>query len=538
LARTRKDETPRRGLGLAARFGLAMTIALAVVMGLFGFSLFSATQGIVDRSVESALQASARAMAEDQGLEIFQTDSSVVVAAPGGRPGKRIGIKFMAGEFKGSSGYLYQWDDRGNLVIPVRYVDSRSEDVERALWSAAQAMSENQQSRTYRQEGENAIVFGEQSLGNRFDIVFESGKFEGEPGHLYKFDKRGNVVVPVQSQSRIHRNLIRLFLAATLTVILVGAGVAYWIARKVSMPIEGLVDDVRNISHGNLQHRTRVRGGGEVALLARSIDRMASSLEEAQDAEIELGIREREIEVAQEVREALLPEGQPVLEGYRFGDLMLGSPEPGGDFYDYVVAEGQVVLLVCEVSGQGVPGALVGATARAYLRNELARGGELVDTLKRVNRDLARDVRRGMYVTALCASIDPQENVATVACAGHKIPLIRYSAAEKKVRVVQPEGIALGFDKGAVFDRGLAVQRVPVEPGDRLVLANTGTVRVVNPDGEELGEKAFYRMVLQTARLAPDAMIERLQAGLEEYAEDEDFPADISILILAREARP
>lgn len=535
MARTRKDEASRGGLGLAARFGLAMTVALAVVMGLFGFSLFSATQGIVDQSVEAALQASAQAMAEAEGTNIFLTGSSEGEAHPDDKSGRRFDIKFMEGKFRGSSGYLYKWDNWGDLAIPVQFVDSRNPDVVRALWSATQAMAESQKNKTYEQVGKTATVFGN-GHGNRFDIEFKSGEFAGEAGHLYKFDKRGDVALPVRGQNRGQRNLIGLFLAATVTVILVGAGVAYWIARKVSMPIEGLVDDVRNISHGNLQHRTRVRGGGEVALLARSIDRMASSLEEAQDAEIELGIREREIEVAQEVREALLPEEKPTLEGYRFGDLMIGSPEPGGDFYDYVVAEGKVVLLVCDVSGQGVPGALVGATARAYLRNELGRGGELVDTLKRVNRDLARDVRRGMYVTALCASIDPEENVATVACAGHKIPLIRYSAAEKKVRVVQPEGIALGFDKGAVFDRGLAVQRVPLEPGDRLVLANTGTVRVVNPDGEELGEKAFYRMVLQTARLAPDAMIERLQAGLEEYAEDEDFPADISILILAREA--
>lgn len=460
MSRAKGDDLRVRGLGLAARFSLAMSLALAVVMGVFGVLLFGTTRRMVDRSVEDAFQSATQVMAENVGEE-----------------------------------------------------------------------------KNYEQVGSTARASAEGRL-KRFDVRFHSGSFDGEPGYLYVYDKF-TLVTPARGVTAVREGLLGLFIAATLTVILVGAAVAYFVASKVSRPLVDIVEDVRQISRGNLDHRSRVRNaGGEVALLARSIDRMAASLSASQDAELELSVREREREVALEVREALLPESRPGVPGYHVSDLHVDCPEPGGDFHDYVEADGRVALLVCEVSGVGVPGALVGATARAYLKSELARGGDLAATLKIVNRQLARDVRRGMYATTICAVLDPVAHVATVACAGHKLPLVRYSADDANLRLVQPEGIALGFDKGAVFDRSLAIQRVPMAPGDRLVLTNTGPVRVVSAAGEELGEKAFYRTILRSAQADadPDTLLAQLRKSLEVHAGGQPLPADISIVVLARDA--
>jgi sigma-B regulation protein RsbU (phosphoserine phosphatase) len=322
----------------------------------------------------------------------------------------------------------------------------------------------------------------------------------------------------------------------TIAVVVVGTGIAALIASRVSKPIVAMVGDVRQIASGNLSHRTRLKGGGELALLARTLDRMAESLSEAQEAERELSAREREMEVAREVREALLPQKIPTIPGHALASLHLACPEPEGDFHDYIAVEhGRLGLLVCQVNGKGVPGALVGATARAYLRNELERGGDLSEAFKKVNRELARDVRRGMYITALYADFDPAEKIATVVCAGHKLPLVRYAAAEGKLRTVQPEGIALAFDRGPVFEKNLQIQRVPLEKGDRLFLANTGAVRVLDEEGKELGEKGFYQILLKASRSKAGEVLARVRAEIEAHAGDEPLPADISVLLLARE---
>jgi len=359
-----------------------------------------------------------------------------------------------------------------------------------------------------------------------------------QDGYLYQYkDVLPPLVVPASTKEQAGAGLFALILGVTIAVILAGAAVAYLVGNAVARPLEVIVDDIAQISRGDLRHRTRVRAGGEIMLLAKSIDRMAGNLEAAQDAQMELNQREREIALAGEVREALVPEAPPVVAGYDLGALHIDSALPGGDFYEFLQLEGgRVGLLLCEVSGRGIPGAMIGAIARSYLRMELARTSDVADALKRVNRELARDVRRGMYVTALYALVDPREGRANVACAGHKLPLVRYAAGEKSIRLVQPEGIALGIDKGPVFDRTLQVVQVALEPGDRLVLATTGPVRVVNKAGEEIGEKPFYRMALKYAALPTTEMFARLEADLRAHAGDVPFPNDISIVSIARKA--
>jgi len=450
-----RDDHGHGGMGIAARFSLAMTAALAVVMAVTGTLLYSGTTKVAQQGQESGWLASTQLTAET--------------------------------------------------------IDDKK----------------------YDQVGETARKMGRVSV---FDVRFTEGSHKGRDGYLYQYDGRDQLLVPKQSSDSTAGGLFGLIIAVTVTVVIVGAVVAYIVATRVSKPLTDIVEDVRKISKGNLTHRTRVRAGGEISLLAHAIDRMAGSLKESQDAQVDLAARERELEVAQEVRDALLPGETPSLAGYELGDMHLGCDEPEGDFHDYVQIGDKVCLLVCHVNGRGVPGALVGATARAYLRNELERGTDIETALKKVNRDLARDVRRGMFVTAMIVVIDPATHVATVACAGHKMPLIRYAAADKKVLKIQPEGIALAFDKGPIFDKSIATLAVQVEPGDRLVLANTGPAQVLSPEGDEFGENKFYRSVLRASQQPAEEMFDRLEDDLAGFADDEPFPADISILFLARDA--
>ena len=391
----------------------------------------------------------------------------------------------------------------------------------------------------YEQVGEKGTTLAGGEV-TRFDVRYGTEGGAGRPGHIYQARKDGQVemqlLVP-QDGGRTGRGMLELIVGIALLVVVVGALVSVIVANQVGKPLEEIVDDIRQIARGDLWHRTHVRVGGELALLARTVDRMAGSLQEAQDAQVELSVREREMAVAGEVREALLPEDTPEVPGHDLGGLHVGCPQPGGDFHDFIVLDdGRVGLLVCDVSGQGVPGALVGATARSYLRSELARGTDVAESFRRVNRYLARDVRRGMYVTAMYVLLDHAEGVADVVCAGHKVPLVRFCAEDARLRLVQPEGIALGFDGGPVFDRALEVAKVPLAPGDRLVLANTGPVVVTDPDGNELGEKAFYKLILRHAAEDTRTLLRHLEVSLEKYADEEPFPNDISIVTVRREA--
>ncbi len=482
MARTKKpSELSLSGPSLASRFALTMTIALAVVMVAAGAFLYSRVVSAAESVQENTFIEATRL----QGPLLRQMKIDMQ---------DEINKKVFGREP----------ESRERIENPVKIEGSKSE--------------------TY---DEGAV--------KRYEVMYGPGNKTRGYMYLYK-DVDVPLFVPVNAKDRAGEGLLPLILGVTLFVILAGAIVAYTVGSAAARPLELIVNDIATISRGDLRHRTRVRAGGEIMLLAKSIDRMAGNLEQAQAAQIELSVREREIGLAGEVREALLPETTPQVAGYDLGALHVDSPTPGGDFHEFLELEdGKVGLLVCDVSGRGIPGAMIGAIARSYLRVELSRaGGDVAAALVRVNADLARDVRRGMYVTAMYVLVDPKQGIATVACAGHKMPLIRYAAADKKIRLVQPEGIALGFDKGPVFTRTLQVQKIPIDPGDRIVIANTGPVGVKNEAGEELGEKAFYRHVLQHANMPTDAMLEKLKDELQRFAGRVPFPNDISIVSLRR----
>jgi serine phosphatase RsbU (regulator of sigma subunit) len=514
---TKQGDGKIRGLRIASRIGLAMSLALAGMMAVAGLLLSENARGIAERGIEGALQGAAFMNAE-AGPSHEDLQAEVEHRVQMDLEKKDLGFAKASQQME------------FDLAEGVR-----KQMLETALAAVDQVFDHHYGKPLFEQVGTEGEVFG-QGRGARYPVIFVRGMFEGQTGYVYQIDQKSNLVAPQRDREETKRGLFGLILGATIAVVLVGTGVAYVVAMTVSKPIVDMVDDVRQFARGNLAHRTRAKGGGEVALLARTIDRMAESLGEAQEAERELSLREREMQVAREVREALLPQKIPTLPGHHVDALHLACPEPEGDFHDYLqVAGDRIGLLVCQVNGKGVPGALVGATARAYLRNELERGGDLAEAFKKLNRELARDVRRGMYVTALYVVADAKEDFATVVCAGHKLPLVRYAAAEGKIRLVQPEGIALAFDRGQVFDKKLQVQRVPLEKGDRLFLANTGPVRVLNGSGEELGEKGFYQVLLRACRGKATQLLDRVKADLEAHADGEPLPADIAVLLLARE---
>ncbi len=531
---TRKRSSEERtggGLPIWMRFTLSMTVALALVSSAAGFLLYQTARQVSDNVQQATM------------VEATELTSPVVQAA--------VDRQRMLAE-RELLFALEQQTAKDIVATAKEYPeggDSRYEALRRgfvgyqgALRESLHAQREQREARykelaaleTWKQAGQatshadGAVIEAEVTLADgRSGVVFKHQARDGQAPVYLLFPDTAHVA---------DRSLLGLVIGVTFVIILVGALVSVWVASQVSRPIAKIADDVRHIAAGDLNHRINADAGGEVGTLARAIDRMTKSLAEARENEVELEVRQREVQVAAEVREQLLPQSTPKVAGYEVGHLHLASSGLSGDFLDYIEsgAQGGVGLLVCEVSGKGLPGALVGATARSYLRAKLVDGGDLKATLGTANRALARDVRRGMAVTALYASLDPKEGVASVACTGHKVPLIRFTGADHKVRVVHPEGIALGFDKGPVFDSKLEVALVPVERGDRLVLVNSGAVTVANADGQELGEKGLYALVMKLGALPTEAFLAKLREALLAHAGDSARERDISIVTVRR----
>ncbi|HET6202602.1 MAG TPA: SpoIIE family protein phosphatase [Planctomycetota bacterium] len=365
-------------------------------------------------------------------------------------------------------------------------------------------------------------------------------------GHLYRRPKLldsdrkrvlewSEVFLSDEHTSNVQTMLLSLFVGVTFVLVFVAVVVAFQAAKRGVAPMQGLIEDIGLISHGRLDHPIRLRGGGEVGLLTRAVDRMIHGLREAREAERSLERREHDLKVAAEVRESLLPKKLPPVPGYEIAGAYRPAEEAGGDLYDLLdLPGGRVGLLVAEVSGKGVTAALLMTMTRTCLRAEALRAAGPREALIAANRSLAPDMRRGLFVSVLYAVLDPPSGSLRVANAGHKVPLLRFAAAEGTLRAVHSEGIALGFDPGPVFERTIAEVEVPLALGDRAVLLTGGAFLVRNPEGTEIGERGVYASVKREAAKETDAFVHLVLGALEHHAAGAPFPSDAVLATVRR----
>ena len=292
------------------------------------------------------------------------------------------------------------------------------------------------------------------------------------------------------------RNRLVMFLAAiALLAIVIGICVSYFMANSVTKPINTLVEDVIHIAQGEYEHRTRMKTQDEVGVLARTIDRMAEGLLEAREIAKERGKQQHELSIAEEVVIHLLPDSLPKIYGYDVYAFYNPSKEVGGDYYDFFeIDPNHVGMIVADVSGKGIPGAMVMTMARSVIRYEAMGTLSPRETFMRANRHIARDIKRGMFVTAFYVVLNTQTAEMTVASAGHN-PLLLWRASTGKIEQINPNGIALGFDKGPIFDRTIKEDKVQLYSGDRVVLYTDGVVEAMSPDNEEYTDERFIELI-------------------------------------------
>jgi sigma-B regulation protein RsbU (phosphoserine phosphatase) len=245
---------------------------------------------------------------------------------------------------------------------------------------------------------------------------------------------------------------------------------------------------------------------------------------------VESKMREHEMAIAREIQENLLPKQLPKVEGYDIGAYYRPSLEIGGDYYDFFQMDSENIgICVADVSGKGIPGSLVMTMARSLLRMEGMRNPSAADTLMKVNRYLTPDIKRGMFVTAMYVILNTVRRTLLVTSAGHN-PMVLYRKASSTCHLVNPNGLALGIDRGPLFDKTIKEQLIQLHPGDRFVLHTDGVVESMNSKQEQLGEHRLYLLIKQYAEKGSNEFSNLIATVLENHKGDAQQHDDITMV--------
>ncbi|MCZ7592700.1 MAG: SpoIIE family protein phosphatase [Kiritimatiellae bacterium] len=261
----------------------------------------------------------------------------------------------------------------------------------------------------------------------------------------------------------------------------------------------------------------------------------AMAVENAQlyEAEAERDRVRQEMEWARDIQQSLLPRIMPEVPGYQIYGISVPALEVGGDYFDIVPAGDSWMCIIGDVSGKGVPAAMIMSVVRSLIHTYSEVASEPKDIFRRVNRKLTPDLEPEMFVTLAAFTFDPTTHRASIVRAGHE-PLF-LARAGGAVERLQPPGSALGLTDVPLFEDLLKSTSVEFAPGDVMVLFTDGVTESLDRNHEELGYDRLAELVQQYISRPPIEMVPALVKAAQNFSEGAPAADDITLLVIRRE---
>ncbi|GAB4222416.1 MAG: hypothetical protein Kow0062_19680 [Acidobacteriota bacterium] len=260
-------------------------------------------------------------------------------------------------------------------------------------------------------------------------------------------------------------------------------------------------------------------------------DQLQTSLERAYD---ELRVKEafeREMQVAREVQQELLPEAPPRLPGWEIAYTCRPAAAVGGDTFDFLeLPDGRLGITVGDVVGKGIAAALLMANIQALARALAPREEDPAELNQHLSESLSRSRGASRLVTFAYVTLDPRTGEVAYSLAGHHPPLI---TGPRGVRSLDRGGLPLGVGFGPPYESG----RDRLEPGESLVIFTDGLVEAPAKDDpdDDLGTERVRELLARSADVrGAGALLERLVTAWERHTDGAEASDDMTIVVVSR----
>ena len=236
---------------------------------------------------------------------------------------------------------------------------------------------------------------------------------------------------------------------------------------------------------------------------------------------------EAQLEVARHVQLSLLPPRDPRLEGFDISAYNFSTEEVSGDYYDFVsIYDDHLGLVIADVSGKGVPAALLMSFLRASLRAAIHIGYAPNISMAKVNYLLWESIETHQFVTAFYGVLDATNKTLAYANAGHNPPLLMDN--DGTARFVERGGLPLGMFKDARYYE----YYLPLEAGQTVVLYTDGVTEANSPDQVEYGRERLEQAVRAGRGQSARGLIDFVYADMLEWTGGRGSDDDVTFVVI------
>ena len=322
-------------------------------------------------------------------------------------------------------------------------------------------------------------------------------------------------------------------LAGLLVILLTGAFLA---GRHIAKPLNGITRQISQLGEDNLEFRMKdeYRTGDEVEVLANSFaDLSHKTVEYIEQVRTVTAEKERigtELQLAQQIQEGMLPSVFPPYPERSEFDLyatMNPAREVGGDFYDFfLIDEDHLALVMADVSGKSVPGALFMMVSKAILKNNAMLGKSPAEILSAANEAICSNNKMEMFVTVWIGIMEISTGRIIAANAGHEYPAVYRKDGDFEL-YKDRHGFVVGGMPGIRYRE----YELVLKPGDRLFLYTDGVPEATDAGGELFGTE---RMIdaLNRGGSKPEEILKEVRRNVDAFVGDAEQFDDLTMLCL------
>ncbi len=247
----------------------------------------------------------------------------------------------------------------------------------------------------------------------------------------------------------------------------------------------------------------------------------------------ELQKKQAELAVAADIQKSFLPENLPYLKGFDIAAITIPAKEVGGDFFDFILQDGDLQFVIADVSGKGVPAALFMALSRTIVRACSVPCEKAAERLSCANNMIITDSgsrNSGMFVTLFFASLNRKDRKLVYANAGHNPPLL-FRAAKRGIETMEVTGVALGMMAGMDYEQ----RQLAFDSGDILLLYTDGIVEALNSKEELFGLERLRSSLTAATELSAQGILDSILRDLGQFTEGGEQSDDITAVVIKAE---
>lgn len=292
---------------------------------------------------------------------------------------------------------------------------------------------------------------------------------------------------------------------------LIGILLTYQLSLNLRQPFRDIIRVLKAVRNGRFDQKVAVTSNDEIGYTGDVINEMTEGLKE----------RDRlrhSLEVAKEVQQNFMPRRAPQLAGLDIAGQSIYCERTGGDYFDYLnIAESgddKISIVIGDVSGHGIPSALLMAAVRSSLRQRVIQPGSLGQIVTDVNRQLTADVEdSGRFMTLFYSEIDSFGRTIRWVRAGHD-PAILFDPQTDTFEELMGSGVALGIDREWIYAENV---KADLKGGQILLLCTDGVWEAHNLSGEMFGKDALHEVIRRNSDLSAADLVAAVLAAVKQF---------------------